>query len=555
MCGRYVRKTGAQEIALAFSAVDSGQNLALNYNISPTSEVFPALNTLTKGSGNNEIRNSNITDNGSVVAINSNSQITGSLGITGNINMVNGTDLVTHHVKAPAVNGVEIQNNSGGVVGLFGAGGSLGSTFYGQVNATAFSGSGALVTGVISSSYAANAQQATSASFASTASFFGGSVVSASYAATASIAYLAEFAVIATSATSASYATLAQNAVTANSATTATSASYSNNSTSASYALNATSASIAQTASFYEGSVVSASYAANSTSASYALNATSASFAPSTPAFPFSGSAQITGSLGVTGSIRQIIGVGSGTITAITNSFVGNTVITGSGNGNSAFRVSGSVTILKNLQIGSAASTANNTVTLSSLTSSIMAVDATGDSTTTKAQLRITSADSSVGDTGSAVIITSAFTGSTFGDYDTTAFVNRTFLYIGAYSSSANPSIPVFTRGLRVSGSLGVTGSLSISGSVNATSITSSLLGTASYADNALSASYSLVATSASYAANSTSASYANTATSASYALNATSASVAVTASFALTTAGGIQGSEIYSYTFLLMGA
>ena len=35
----------------------------------------------------------------------------------------------------------------------------------------------------------------------------------------------------------------------------------------------------------------------------------------------------------------------------------------------------------------------------------------------------------------------------------------------------------------------------------------------------------------------------------------ATSASVAVTASFALTTAGGIQGSEIYSYTFLLMGA
>jgi len=40
MCGRYVRKTGALEIADAFSAVDSGQHLALNFNISPTSDVF-----------------------------------------------------------------------------------------------------------------------------------------------------------------------------------------------------------------------------------------------------------------------------------------------------------------------------------------------------------------------------------------------------------------------------------------------------------------------------------------------------------------------------------
>jgi putative SOS response-associated peptidase YedK len=35
-----VRKTGALEIADAFSAVDSGQHLALNFNISPTSDVF-----------------------------------------------------------------------------------------------------------------------------------------------------------------------------------------------------------------------------------------------------------------------------------------------------------------------------------------------------------------------------------------------------------------------------------------------------------------------------------------------------------------------------------
>ena len=40
MCGRYVRKTDAQEIALAFSAVDNSQNLASNFNISPTSDVY-----------------------------------------------------------------------------------------------------------------------------------------------------------------------------------------------------------------------------------------------------------------------------------------------------------------------------------------------------------------------------------------------------------------------------------------------------------------------------------------------------------------------------------
>lgn len=150
------------------------------------SEVAPTVNTLLKGTGNHTVGNSNITDNGTVVKINSNTQVTGSVSTTGDINMVNGTNLVTHHVKAPAVNGVEIQNNSGGVVGLFGAGGSLGTTFYGQVNATAFSGSGALISGVVSSSYALTASFALNAgtsintgSFATTGSniFTGGQVV------------------------------------------------------------------------------------------------------------------------------------------------------------------------------------------------------------------------------------------------------------------------------------------------------------------------------------------------------------------------------------------
>ena len=173
----------------------------------------------------------------SVSALNQTVTITGSVNVSGSISISQGSDLITHHVQAAAVNGVEIQNNSGNVVGLFGAGGSLGSTFYGQVNATAFSGSGALVYGVVSSSYAVSASHANSSTSASlaqlalTASYFDGLVASASYALVAETA---------------------NNALTANTANSALTA------------INA------DTASFLNGNAVSASYAAT---ASYALNA------------------------------------------------------------------------------------------------------------------------------------------------------------------------------------------------------------------------------------------------------------------------------------------
>jgi hypothetical protein len=90
--------------------------------------------------------------------------ITGSTFVSGNITMVNGTDLVTHHVKAPGVNGVEIQTNTGGVVALFGAGGGLGSTFYGQINATSISASGNITGNLLGT--ASFATKALTASFA-----------------------------------------------------------------------------------------------------------------------------------------------------------------------------------------------------------------------------------------------------------------------------------------------------------------------------------------------------------------------------------------------------
>jgi len=74
----------------------------------------------------------------------------------------------------------------------------------------------------------------------------------------------------------------------------------------------------------------------------------------------------------------------------------------------------------------------------------------------------------------------------------------------------------------KMSGSLDISGSLTVRNG-----ITGSLFGTASWALNAISSSYTNNATSASYAANATSASYASDSTSASYALNATTASYA----------------------------
>ena len=60
----------------------------------------------------------------------------------------------------------------------------------------------------------------------------------------------------------------------------------------------------------WANNAVSASYSNNATSASYALIATSASFAPSAPAFPFTGSAQVSGTLAFSGSLIGNIDAG-----------------------------------------------------------------------------------------------------------------------------------------------------------------------------------------------------------------------------------------------------
>ena len=119
-------------LSASIFSTDATQSSLINGKLDTSS-----FNTYTSSQ---DFKNTTFATTGSNVFI-GNQTVTGSLFISGNINMVNGADIVTHHVKAPGVNGVEIQTNTGGVVALFGAGGSLGTTFYGQINATSISAS------------------------------------------------------------------------------------------------------------------------------------------------------------------------------------------------------------------------------------------------------------------------------------------------------------------------------------------------------------------------------------------------------------------------------
>ena len=109
----------------------------------------------------------------------------------------------------------------------------------------------------------------------------------------------------------------------------------------------------------------------------------------------------------------------------------------------------------------------------------------------------------------------------------------------GTSDLSRSNIVDVKTNSVEVTGSLqvtnGITASLLGTSSYAAQALSSSYALSASYSFNAATASYALNATTSSYALNATTASYALNATTSSYALNATSASYASTAGFALT--------------------
>jgi hypothetical protein len=107
----------------------------LNVTIESSSVIY--------SSGSNvfgDATNDTQTLNGTVI-VSGSQQITGSLGITGNITMVNGTDLITHHVRAAGSNGLELQTSAGTNIVAMGQGGGTQAVFVGAVSANSISAS------------------------------------------------------------------------------------------------------------------------------------------------------------------------------------------------------------------------------------------------------------------------------------------------------------------------------------------------------------------------------------------------------------------------------
>jgi len=156
-------------------------SVALLYTQTISSSVIYSSGSNQFGDASNDVQ----TLYGTVDIKNGPVAITGSVNITGSdLTIANGSKIIAHDINAGGANGIEINNNAGNPVALFGAGGSQGATFYGQINGTTFVGTASLATSAsqaVSASYAFNS---TSASFATSAS----QAVSSSFATTASFA-------------------------------------------------------------------------------------------------------------------------------------------------------------------------------------------------------------------------------------------------------------------------------------------------------------------------------------------------------------------------------
>ena len=335
-------------------------------------------------------------------------------------------------------------------------------------------------------------------------------------------------------------------------AQTATSASYA---TSASFALIALSGTGSFSGSFSGSLIGTSSYALTAVSSSYALTASYlagyVSPFPYSGSAQITGSLGVTGSISTTGTITaQTLVVQTVTSSVVfssgSNRFgndISNTqVFTGS------VLVTGSITVANNVTNNLTASWANraisasiadNAVTASYVLNAVSASFATNAATATTASYIQNAASASY------ALSASYATASAFATSASIAQNAVTASYVlSAVSASYAISASYATASAFANNATSASYALTATSASYANNAT-----TASYALTATSASYSLTSTSASYAPSSTSASYAATA---SFILNGVSASYAQTASYANATAVsgfGIGGSAIYYST------
>jgi hypothetical protein len=441
----------------------------------------------------------------------------------------------------------------------------------GNVSATTLTGS---LLGT--ASYAA---QALSSSYSVTASYYGGSVTSASYAVTASYVQNAQ---------SASYVQTAQTA---------------------SYVLNAVSASFATTASYLSGTIASASYAItasyvqNAQSASYVLNAVSSSYALSAS---YARTASYAQNIIISGSVNNVDYIDFNTSASTPSWKNGRIFFDNTEGALSVYNAEADITLQVGQENWTRVF--NDTGVTIANGAAVRIIGTHGDHPEVVLAQSITTSGSSNIINQILGLATHTIEAGTFGyvttqglvrGLNTNAFVDGDTLYVSSSAGQLTSTPPLApyeiipigqvvkaspgTSGIiyvavqqpldfsdlssvqvqgtysygdlwsyQPTGSLGVwrhtnqlSGSYGVTGSWSSTSFTGSLLGTSSYAIQALSASYARTA------------SYVQNAQSASYVLNAVSSSFASTASYLntlnqnLTLNGNFTVNGTASYTYI----
>jgi hypothetical protein len=472
---------------------------------------------------------------------------------------------------------------------------SVTASYYGgSVTSASYALTASYVQNAQSASYVQNAQTASYVQNAQTASY----VLSASYATTSSYVQNAQSASYVLNAVSSSYALSASYARTA---------SYVQNAQSASYVLNAVSSSFASTASYVQNAqtasyvlnAISASYALNSTTAqtasyvqnaqtaSYVLNAVSASFATTASYVQNAQTASyvLSASYATTSSYVQNAQSASYILNAVSSSYALSASYARTA---SYVQNAQSASYVLNAVSSSFASTASylNTLNQNLTLNGNFTVNGTASYTyITASQLDVGTNFISVNvgepaerfgglivyDSGSLSHLATASLA-----WDS---LNNHWVYQNASGSTYSGGM--LLAGPRNTGSLGDEQSLTrwfvarsdggdhlnntqifssgsihiVTGSLTVTAgTTGSLLGTASYASQALSSSYSVTS---SYVQNAQSASYVLQAVSASFATQALSASFATTASYVQTaqTASYVQNAQTASYVLNAVSA
>jgi hypothetical protein len=368
----------------------------------------------------------------------------------------------------------------------------------------------------LSASYAATASTAVSASYALSASFATSAsrAISASFATSASYALSASFATSSSRAISASFANSASQAISASFAISASRAISASFSISSSYALSAsfaTSASRAISASYVSGTI-----AAPGLTTQVIYNSGSVLGADS--GFVYSGGSVAVGTTPL--ARLHIRGAGA---TSATDTFLlqnstpvnlmevqdnGQFILSGPvislASAQSAFVISQSIS--QSATVGGQAYGVNITPTFFSTTASQTETAFRVNATFTGSAAAVSGsniiADFGAVSAGSQLTVTDVTSGSIYMVNDvsglpiieaTSDWTVNIYNYPNIIFQKTGSVINI-SGSLRVTGSAVITGSLNVLGAVNASSFTGSLFGTASWANNAISASYAATA-------------------------------------------------------------